>query len=82
LFGKDQNASSPPAPTVNTSGQPVVGLQGQRPNSSQGTKAGQRPSTPGTASTEQPEKKKGLLDRIFGIFGGSKQPADDSKPKQ
>jgi penicillin-binding protein 1B len=82
LFGKDQNASSPPAPTVNTSGQPVVGLQGQRPNASQGTKPGQRPSTPANASTDQPEKKKGLLDRIFGIFGGSKQPADDSKPKQ
>jgi penicillin-binding protein 1B len=30
---------------------------------------------------EQP-KKKGFFDRIFGIFGGSKQPADTSKPQQ
>jgi hypothetical protein len=27
----------------------------------------------------QPEKKKGLFDKIFGIFGGQKQP-DTSKP--
>jgi len=34
-----------------------------------------------TQPSEEPEKKKGLLDRIFGIFGGSKQPADKSKPQ-
>jgi penicillin-binding protein 1B len=82
LFGRDQNASAPPAPNVNTSGQPVGGLQNQRPNTAQNGKPGQKPGAPGVASTDQPEKKKGLLDRIFGIFGGSKQPADDSKPKQ
>jgi hypothetical protein len=27
----------------------------------------------------EPEKKKGLFDKIFGIFGGEKQP-DTSKP--
>jgi penicillin-binding protein 1B len=82
LFGRDQNSSASTAPAVNTSGQPVGGLQNQRPNSAQNVKPGQKPGDAGTPSAEQPEKKKGLLDRIFGIFGGSKQPADDSKPKQ
>lgn len=82
LFGKGQNSSAPPPPTVNTSGQPIGGSQNQRLNSAQNGKPGQEPGDTGTPSTEQPEKKKGLLDRIFGIFGGSKQPADDSKPKQ
>lgn len=29
-----------------------------------------------------PEQKKGFFDRIFGIFGGEKKPADSSKPQQ
>jgi penicillin-binding protein 1B len=43
-----------------------------------GAQAGQTQEQP----AEQPEKKKGVLGRIFGIFGGSKQPADSSKPQQ
>ena len=39
------------------------------------------PSTNGSQPTEEPEKKKGFLDKIFGIFGGSKKPADSSKPQ-
>jgi penicillin-binding protein 1B len=43
---------------------------------------GQNPGDPSSQQTDQGEKKKGLLDKIFGIFGGSKQPADGSKPPQ
>jgi penicillin-binding protein 1B len=81
LFGKEQNSSAPPTPTVNTSGEPLGGSQKQRPKSTQTAKPGQKPGESETPSAEEPEKKKGLLDRIFGIFGGSKQPADNSKPK-
>ncbi len=81
LFGKEQNSSAPPTPTVNTSGEPLGGSQNQRPKSAQTAKPGQKPDKSETPSAEEPEKKKGLLDRIFGIFGGSKQPADNSKPK-
>ena len=80
LFGKEQSATQEPA--VNTTGQPVNGAQNQKPKPSQTAKPGQKPSTPGDDTAEEPPKKKGLLDRIFGIFGGSKPPADDSKPKQ
>ena len=34
-----------------------------------------------TAPTPEEEKKKGLLDRVFGIFGGKKQPATSPKPQ-
>jgi penicillin-binding protein 1B len=37
---------------------------------------------PGDNAAQEQDKKKGLLDRIFGIFGGSKQPSDGSKPQQ
>jgi penicillin-binding protein 1B len=44
--------------------------------------AEQKPGEPASPSAEEAEKKKGLLGRIFGIFGGSKPPpADNSKPK-
>ncbi|MGH9758204.1 MAG: hypothetical protein ACRD4M_10735, partial [Candidatus Acidiferrales bacterium] len=33
------------------------------------------------APTPEEEKKKGLLDRVFGIFGGKKQPAASPKPQ-
>lgn len=77
LFGKGQDSSA--APQINTSGQPIGGLQDQRPKSE--ANAGQTPATAGTAPADDTEKKKGLLNRIFGIFGGSKQPADNSKPQ-
>ncbi|HTW23602.1 MAG TPA: PBP1A family penicillin-binding protein [Candidatus Baltobacteraceae bacterium] len=43
---------------------------------------GQNSGDPSSQPPDQSEKKKGLLDKIFGIFGGSKQPADGSKPPQ
>jgi penicillin-binding protein 1B len=33
------------------------------------------------AAPNEPEKKKGFLDKVFGIFGSSKQPSNDSKPQ-
>jgi hypothetical protein len=44
-------------------------------------KAGQPPPAPGTPPATEQEKKKGILDRVFGIFGGSKKPADNQKPQ-
>jgi penicillin-binding protein 1B len=67
LFGKGDN---PPPPPPGSNGQ-AEAKPGEAPNS----------SDPASPQSEQGEKKKGLLDKIFGIFGGSKQPADDSKPQ-
>ena len=82
LFGKDQPA--PPQAAVNTTGQPLGAGQSQRPKTGQAAKGGQRPADTDSQTAQEPEKKKGLLDRIFGIFGGSKQPSDNSnsKPQQ
>jgi penicillin-binding protein 1B len=79
LFGKDQSA--PAAPAVNTSGQPLGSAQNPHPKSGQAAKGGQKPADADAPSAQEPEKKKGLLDRIFGIFGGTKQPSDNSNSK-
>ena len=36
---------------------------------------------PGETTPSEPEKKKGLLGKVFGIFGSSKKPADTPKPQ-
>jgi penicillin-binding protein 1B len=79
LFGRDQPAPSQPA--VNTTGQPLGSAQSQRPKTPPGAKSGQKPADADSQTAQEPEKKKGLLDRIFGIFGGSKQPSDNSNSK-
>ncbi len=67
LFGKGDN-SSPPAP-------------GSSSNASTAEKQGQLPGAQDDG--EQPEKKKGFLGKVFGIFGGgNKKPVDGSKPPQ
>jgi len=73
LFGRSSNNQQPPAAGAPNS-----------PNSANNSRATGKPGQPADASTppaEEPEKKKGLLDRIFGIFGGSKKPADNPKPQ-
>jgi penicillin-binding protein 1B len=76
VFGK----GSPP-PTVmatpntpNGASNPGSASNGPRPN-----------GQPGDPKADDADKKKGLLGKIFGIFGGSKKPADsqsqDQKPK-
>jgi len=71
LFGKGDNPPQPPPPGS---------------NAPQATKPGQPAQSPGDPNaqqqSEQSDKKKGLLDKIFGIFGGSKKPADGSNPPQ
>ncbi|MGA2718890.1 MAG: PBP1A family penicillin-binding protein [Candidatus Acidiferrales bacterium] len=67
LFGKGDN-SSPAAP-------------GGSSNASTAEKQGQ--ASGAQDDGEQPEKKKGFLGKVFGIFGGgNKKPADGSKPPQ
>jgi len=79
LLGRAPAANVPP-PTANETAPPGAGTN---PNQARGKApvAG----APGAATAQSqagqdPEKKKGLLDRIFGIFGGSKKPADGPKP--
>ena len=72
LFGKGSNPPPPPSAAANQPGQPA--------------KPGAKPAAPGDAQAPPPanadaEKKKGLLDKIFGIFGSSKKPADSQKPQ-
>ena len=48
------------------------------PNSAANPPNGANPQPP--ASDDESQKKKGLLGKIFGIFGSSKKPADSQKP--
>ncbi len=48
------------------------------PNSDANPPNGANPQPP--ASDDESQKKKGLLGKIFGIFGSSKKPADSQKP--
>jgi penicillin-binding protein 1B len=68
LFGK---GGTPPAPG------------GIQPNPAANASATPAPGTPGADPNADPEvkKKKGLLDKVFGIFGSSKKPADTPKPQ-
>jgi penicillin-binding protein 1B len=76
LFGRGSN---PPAPPAGTNGQVSASNLPNRP----GAKPGQPTTGDPNQPAPQPEKKKGLLDKIFGIFGGSKKPPDNppDKPK-
>jgi penicillin-binding protein 1B len=67
LFGKGGDTTPPP--------NGANAQNGANPNGANGT--GTAPGDPAPA-----EKKKGLLDKVFGIFGSSKkqQPADPPKP--
>jgi len=49
------------------------------PNSAANPPNGANPQQP-PASDDESQKKKGLLGKIFGIFGSSKKPADSQKP--
>ncbi|MGB7753490.1 MAG: hypothetical protein WCF88_18190, partial [Candidatus Acidiferrales bacterium] len=74
LFGKGSNPPPPPNSAAN------------QPGSGQPTKPGAKPAAPGDPqapadASPDAEKKKGLLDKIFGIFGSSKKPPDNQKPQ-
>jgi hypothetical protein len=76
LFGKGSNPPPPPAPNspAGASNQPNAPGKAHAKNG-----ASADPAQPPAA--DDPAKKKGVLDKIFGIFGGSKKPADSSKPQ-
>lgn len=84
LFGKDEKPPTPP-PAVPVAPGSVPGTS--NPTTAAPNKAG-APPNPATAGAQpnaqpaqEPEKKKGLLDKIFGIFGSSKKPEDEKKPQ-
>jgi penicillin-binding protein 1B len=72
LFGRAEPAPPPLSPPA------------QPGSSKPATAAKARPGTPGAPqpadAPKEEEKKKGLLQKIFGIFGGSKKPAEAPKP--
>ena len=80
LFGRP--STPPPAATPGAPNSPPGASNPANPADNQHakTKPGQPGSTPST-SDQEPEKKKGFLDRVFGIFGGSKKPAENQKPQ-
>jgi len=66
------------------SGEPVAAGATSPPAASnaqnpQGAARGNSPNADASQPAADAEKKKGVLGHIFGIFGGSKKPADDSK---
>ena len=78
LFGKHEDALAattpqPDAPASPGSTPPAGATKKPRASKPPATKPAPPPESP-------PEKKKGFLDRIFDIFGGSKRPAENSKP--
>jgi penicillin-binding protein 1B len=75
LFGKGPNPPAPSAQPAQPS--PNSGTSADVPPQA-GTPAAQNPDN--QAPQQQPEKKKGIFGKIFGIFGGdNKQPPDKSK---
>jgi penicillin-binding protein 1B len=73
LFGKGSNNPPPPA----TENGQATASNNPAPRAKE--TPGVKPDDQQPDGKPQPEKKKGLLDKIFGIFGGSKKPPD--KPK-
>ncbi len=75
LFGKGPEGTEPRPPSVREAA-PNGSKNAHGKVAPPATSAEQQPEPKQEA---QPEKKKGLFDKIFGIFGGQKQP-DTSKP--
>jgi len=73
LFGHSA-PQPPPAPNS-------PAATSNNPNAPGKSRGKNTPSTSGAQSVQEPEKKKGFLDKVFGIFGGSKKPADSTKPQ-
>jgi penicillin-binding protein 1B len=81
LFGRPTNTPPPPPGGAPNSPPGASSPSNPADKTRLKAKAGQPPPAPGATPAEEPEKKKGLLDRVFGIFGGSKKPADSQKPQ-
>jgi penicillin-binding protein 1B len=76
LFGKG-NASTAAQPPPSTGSSSAT-----TPSHTKPAYPANPETTDGSASNLEPEKKKGFLGKIFGIFGGNKEPANGSKPQQ
>jgi penicillin-binding protein 1B len=76
LFGK----GSEPPPPRSAAQRETSPSSPNNPHEKVAPSASRAQEPPPQEQTKQPEKKKGLFDKIFGIFGGSKQP-DTSKPQ-
>ncbi|MHB8756194.1 MAG: PBP1A family penicillin-binding protein, partial [Candidatus Acidiferrales bacterium] len=73
LFGKPSNPQAP------VSGQPAARAGNPNPNAAPTPGQPSQPAPPGPAELE---KKKGLFQKIFGIFGDNKKPPPKPKPPQ
>jgi penicillin-binding protein 1B len=71
LLGGGTNASPSPPPLGSPGAPPPNGAPGVKPG-----------DTPGAPTPEQAAKKKGFLDKVFGIFGTGKKATDTPKPQQ
>jgi penicillin-binding protein 1B len=79
LFGKDSTAATPPpAVPANPSAATPNPANPAHPQNATPPQAG---APPPAAPQPDAEKKKGLLNKIFGIFGSEKKPADTKKPQ-
>lgn len=75
LFGKGENSAAAQPTTPPSAGPPT-------PSHTKPPYPANPGQSNGEASSPEPEKKKGFLGKIFGIFGGNKEPASSSKPQQ
>jgi penicillin-binding protein 1B len=71
LLGGGTNPSPSPPPPGLPGAPPVNGALGAKPG-----------ETPSAQPPEQAAKKKGFLDKVFGIFGSGKKATDTTKPQQ
>jgi penicillin-binding protein 1B len=74
LFGKGGNPPAPPPGNGAVQPNPATNA---KPNGAANGQPGGQPADPAADA----KKKKGLLDKVFGIFGSSKKPADTPKPQ-
>jgi penicillin-binding protein 1B len=76
LFGKGNTSAAvqPPAPPSGSSNATI-------PSHAKPASPANPEQSNGDPSNPEPEKKKGFLGKIFGIFGGNKEPASSSKPQ-
>jgi len=81
LFGRPANVPPPPAPGAPNSAAGASSSSNPADKQHSKNKTGQPNSPSGTPADQEQEKKKGFLERVFGIFGGSKKPAEDQKPQ-
>ena len=80
LFGGGDKSAAPPAESSENPA--VASNNAAASHAPKPKKAKDGSASPDQSQEEQPQKKKGFFDHIFGIFGGNKQPADASKPQQ